>query len=124
MNDFDRRLRDALGGQPAMGDKAEALKKEAMRMFENKLLVAKILTWVSIGLSTVGFVVAMVGFMSATLAREYVIYGIIFFAAMELQVLMKLWFWIIHSRITIQKELKEIQLQLAEHMAAEKKAEG
>jgi hypothetical protein len=117
MSDFETWLHEALGEGGPSGTSNEALKQEAMRMFDRKLMIAKILTWVAIGLSTAGFIASAVGFFFATSIKECFVWGIIFFSAMELQVLMKLWFWIVHTRISIQKDLKEIQLQLAEHMA-------
>jgi hypothetical protein len=31
----------------------------------------------------------------------------------ESTVLMKLWYWVVHTRISVQKDLKEVQIQLA-----------
>ncbi|KPK65757.1 MAG: hypothetical protein AMK73_02050 [Planctomycetes bacterium SM23_32] len=45
-------------------------------------------------------------------------YAVLILIMYEGTILMKLWAWVVHTRITLQKELAEIRLLLAELMEA------
>jgi hypothetical protein len=122
MDDFENLLANSLRGGPRPdAGRGEIARKEALRMFENKILIAKVLTWIAIAVSLglmIGGAVAISGGRS-----DGLFIGLLFiYCGVELQVLMKLWFWIVHSRITIQKDLKELEMRLMERLpsAAEK----
>jgi hypothetical protein len=115
--ELDNRLHEALaGGQPAAA-RSEEIKKEALRMFDHKMTIIKIWAWVGIAVSCVFMLGGVVIVALAGNNIQGQVGGALLFATgLSLEVLMKLWFWIVHSRLSIQKDLAEIRAQLAEHI--------
>jgi hypothetical protein len=122
MDDFENLLASSLreGPRPDAG-RGEIARKEALRMFENKILIVKVLTWIAIAVS-LGLMIGGAVAISGGKIDGMLIGLLFFYVGVELQLLMKLWFWIVHSRITIQKDLKELEMRLMERLppAAEK----
>jgi hypothetical protein len=55
-----------------------------------------------------------IGLRSATDTRGMLLWVIFFMIGFNSTILMKLWYWVVHTRINLQKDLKQIQLQIAE----------
>jgi hypothetical protein len=122
MDDIDNLLASSLRGGPRPdAGRGEIARKEALRMFENKILIAKVLTWIAIAVS-LGLMIGGAFAISGGRTDGLIIGLLFIYCGVELQLLMKLWFWIVHSRITIQKDLKELEMRLMERLppAAEK----
>jgi len=116
MDEFENLLARSLreGPRPDAG-RGEIARKEALRMFENKILLAKVLVWIAIALS-LAFAICGAVLISDGSTDGLVIGLLLIYVGVQLQLLMKLWYWIIHSRITIQKDLKELEMRLMERL--------
>ncbi|MCX5676283.1 MAG: hypothetical protein NTX87_14870 [Planctomycetota bacterium] len=117
MDEFENLLARSLreGPRPDAG-KHEAARKEALQMFEHKIRVITIYTWIAIAVSTAMILGGVAGILAAPSAQQTVMFAVLFFCGVELQVLMKLWYWTVHSRITLQKDLKEFEMRLMERL--------
>jgi len=124
MNEPNEDIRSMLGGVPQYdARRGETVKKEVLAMFDRKIFWAKVLAW---GMIAVETVVAFVGFLGMVDMLEtsslsgsqdvkwMILYAALAIAGIEGLTLAKLWYWQVHSRVTIQRELKEMQVQMAE----------
>jgi hypothetical protein len=55
-----------------------------------------------------------IGLRYAGNTKEMLSWVIFFMISFNSTILMKLWFWVVHTRINLQKELKQLQLQIVE----------
>lgn len=116
MIDFEKELKEVLEKN---GDfdiaKSETLRKEMVQMWCDKNLQrVKIVFWIfylaSIGMMVGGYI----GLRSAGNTRDMLSWVIFFMIGFNSTILMKLWYWVVHTRINLQKDLKELQLQIAD----------
>lgn len=126
MIDFEKELKEVLQKN---GDfdtsKSEKLRKEIVRMWCDKnLRRIKIVYWIfflaSLGMMAAGYI----GLRSAENTRDMLSWVIFFMIGFNSTILMKLWFWVVHTRINLQKDLKELQLQIAGSAGADKNKEN
>jgi hypothetical protein len=112
---LDKRLHEALAGGHPPAARSETIKKEALRMFDQKMKIVRIYTWVGIVFSCV----LMIGglfmmFCNGNNPRGLAAGALLFASGLAMQVLMKLWYWVVHSRLIIQKDLADLKAQVAE----------
>jgi hypothetical protein len=116
MINFEKELKEALEKN---GDfdvaKSETLRKEIVQMwYDENLRRAKLVFWIffllCLGMMGAGYI----GLRSATDTRGMLLWVIFFMIGFNSTILMKLWYWVVHTRINLQKDLKQIQLQIAE----------
>lgn len=129
MDEFEKKLRKALSNDAYFDSiKDETCKKEVIKMFDEKLNRARILTWVSLVFFTGLAVFALLSFivypstnLDGTIHVKNMLLNIflalIFF---EATVLVKLWYWVVNTKISVLKEIKQLQLQIAELISKEK----
>ncbi len=115
MSEFDRELSEALRSNGRLEpERAETLRKEAVRMFDRKLTVVKYVTW---GFIVFFAVVLLLGTRQLWVSKtpKAMFFGLV---AVVLggqgQVLIKLWYWTVNTKLNLLKELKQLQLQVAE----------
>jgi len=97
-------------------------------MFQKKLKTARIITWVGIGIGGVLEVTGLVGLVLsmffANTIRPMVLFGVIALSGGQFHLLAKLWYWIVNSKLNMLKEIKQLQLQIAELTGKEPPAEN
>ncbi len=122
MNDFDQQLRQLLRdvGRPS-ADQSEALRKEMVHMYEDKLKkverYARNWIWITAAVCGVGGV--LIGLGAAKSTTLVILGAAAFIVAIELQTLVKLWYWQMNTKLSLLKEMKELRLQLAERQEKE-----
>ena len=95
--------------------KSEALRKEIIQMWCDKnVLRVKLVFWIFFMLSIGMMVGGYIGLRSAGNTRDMLSWVVFFMIGFNSTILMKLWYWVVHTRINLQKELKQLQLQIAE----------
>ena len=115
MGEFDKELRDVLLGEGYYnGRKADALKQEQIGKLDRKLRLATRLTYATLAACVAFGVFSYFQFSRAAEVRSMIGYAVLMLIMYESTVLMKLWYWIVHTRVNVQKDLKEVQLQFAE----------
>ena len=120
MDEFEARIGDALAETSKLdADKVDALKKEIVQMFEDKLkkvyryarlwrMVCVLMMAVSAALFGVAASFGIRGIWGMVAASVF------YLVAGQLMVTVKLWYWIMNNKLSVLKELKELQLQIAE----------
>lgn len=124
MIDFEKELKEVLEKN---GDfdvaKSETIRKEMTQMWYDKSLRrTKLIFWIyfllSLGMMAGGYI----GLRFATDTKGMLSWVIFFMIGFNSTILMKLWYWVVSTRINLQKDLKELQLQIAEFSGADKQA--
>lgn len=115
MPKFEDDVRQALSEEATFDrERAQKVKEEAAKMFGAKLARVERVTWAYLaGCAALG-VFAGVRFFSGAATKELIIYGVLFLLAIETQVLIKLWYWIMNSKLGVLKELKQMRLEAGE----------
>jgi hypothetical protein len=95
--------------------KSETLRKELIQMWCDKNLQrTKLVYWIffllSLGMMGGGYI----GLRSAGNTRGMILWAIFLMIGFNSTILMKLWYWVVDAKLNIQKEVKQLQLQIAE----------
>ncbi|UCG47088.1 MAG: hypothetical protein JSU94_16510 [Phycisphaerales bacterium] len=118
MADLEDKLSSVLGQTGGFdNEKAQAFKREVSNMFDERLKKYRRLTWICLivfALVTVGAIEVMV-FASST--KILIVCAVIILGVGQLEVLMKLWYWIMNCKLKVLKEVKNLELQIAELQA-------
>jgi len=127
MNESNEDIRRILDGVPEYdARRGEAVRKEVLAMFDRKIFWAKVLAWGMIAIDAVLVVVGCLGMLRTLEAQPgsepgdlkwMIVYAVLTIVGVEGLTLAKLWYWQVHSRINIQRDIKEMQVQMAQ-MAA------
>jgi ABC-type sugar transport system permease subunit len=119
MINFEKELKEVLEKN---GDfdvvKSETLRKGIVQMFEDKLKKVKLWTWafllIDVVIIAVGVSSLLVNLLITKNTNAVIVSAIVVLVAHEGTVLIKLWYWILNSKYEVLKELKQLQLQIAE----------
>ena len=105
--------------------KSETLRKEIVQMWCDKnLLRAKLVLWIFLLLSIGMMVGGYIGLRSAGNTRGMILWAIFLMIGFNSTILMKLWYWVVDAKLNIQKEVKQLQLQIAELAGKEQPSEN
>ncbi len=105
--------------------KSETLRKEIVQMWCDKnLLRAKLVLWIFLLLSIGMMVGGYIGLRSAGNTRGMILWAIFLMIGFNSTILMKLWYWVVDAKLNIQKEIKQLQLQIAELTGKERPIEN
>jgi len=116
MDNFEKELKIVLEKN---GDfdaaRSEALRKEIVQMWCDKnLLRVKIVFWIffllCLGMMAAGYI----GLRRAEDTRGIILWAIFFMLGFNSTILMKLWYWVVNTKLNVLKEMKQLQLQVAE----------
>ncbi len=105
--------------------KSETLRKELIQMWCDKnLRRAKLVFWIffllCLGMMAGGYI----GLRSAGNTKEMLSWVIFFMIGFNSTILMKLWYWVVDAKLNVQKEVKQLQLQIAELTDKEQPSEN
>jgi len=115
MNDFDKEIGNALRkGNHFDSKRGEKLRKEIIQMFDEKLKKVERITWMWIVGTVIVAMMAGSGFSIARDTQGLILFAGLFFIAILTQVLIKLWYWIMNCKLSVLKEIKQLELQVAE----------
>ncbi len=126
MIDFEKELKKVLEKN---GDfkaaKGEALRKEMVQMlYDTNLRKAKIVFWIyflaSIGMMIGGYI----GLRFATDTKGMLCWVLFFMIGFNSTILMKLWYWAVDNKLSVLKEIKQLQLQVTEDAGKKPPAES
>ena len=115
MDEFDRQLKQTLSGDERFdARRSDALRKDVARMYDDKLRTYKWITWGFLALATIEMMVLAGAFFVVDNTKLLLGFAVLFLVAYESTVLMKLWYWTMNVKMSTLKEMKELQLQVAE----------
>jgi hypothetical protein len=97
---------------------AEHIREESAERFRNKLRTTKIVTWAFLAFDVVGMIAAANVWARVSDVRYMVAAAVLFLLFFEGTSLIKLWYWVVHTRVTLQHEMKELQLQVSQTLTA------
>jgi hypothetical protein len=105
--------------------KSETLRKELIQMWCDKNLQrTKLVYWIFFLLSLGMMVGGYIGLRSAGNTRGMILWAIFLMIGFNSTILMKLWYWVVDAKLNIQKEVKQLQLQIAELAGKNQPAEN
>ena len=126
MDNLEQELKKALKKNGDFDiDKSETLRKETVQMWYSKnLRKTKTIFWIfylcSIGMMIVGYI----GLRTAASTVGMLSWVLFFMIGFNSTILMKLWYWVIDTKLSVLKEMKQLQLQIAEQTSRERPAEN
>ncbi len=99
-------------------DKARARRKEIEQMilqkYEFDMFKVKVIFWICfvlcLGMMAGGFI----GLRSAGDTKSMLCWVIFFMIGFNSTILMKLWYWVVDTKLKVLKEMKQLQLQIAD----------
>ncbi len=116
MDNLEQELKKALKKNGDFDiDKSETLRKEIVQMWYSKnLRKTKIIFWIfylcSIGMMIGGYI----GLRTADNTVGMLSWVLFFMIGFNSTILMKLWYWVIDTKLSVLKEMKQLQLQITE----------
>jgi hypothetical protein len=113
MSEFDNHLGRALNGdaQPDPG-KIDEMREKAANVFKQRLWMAGYLYTIFMVFCMVVIVFASLQFGRAMDVKEMILFAVLLLAMFEGTVLMKLWYWGLHSHINTMREIKRLQFRV------------
>lgn len=117
MNDFERQFRDWMRKAPRPDpQRSQTFREEVIHNYDEKLKkVERYAWWWLLGIIA-GFAVSgtMMG-RGAASSLPLLIYGGVFFLLVgQLNVLIKLWYWMMNVKLNVLREIQDLRLQLLE----------
>ena len=115
MEPFELKLKHALTRtDPIPAAELQALNDHIVRTFARKQESFSCLTAAYLVVMTVLIIALLALFICTPDLKQCLLYGIGILILFEGTVLMKLWFWVMHGKIAIVREIKLLQLAVAE----------
>jgi membrane protein insertase Oxa1/YidC/SpoIIIJ len=115
MDDFDRKLSDALKIESRYdGASGKEMSSMAGGIFDRNIATAKAWTWAFLAFETVCMIVLFWAIFFVQDVKWVVVLAALLIMSYATTILMKLWFWIVHTRIKLQEDMRALQLQIAE----------
>jgi hypothetical protein len=121
MFSFEKELREILGRNGKFDSiRSETLRKEIVQMWYDKnMRRVKFVFWIyflaSIGMMIGGYI----GLRLAADTKGMLSWVLFFMIGFNSTILMKLWYWVVNTKLGVLKEIKELQLQITEHAGKE-----
>lgn len=94
-------------------EKAKRAGETAVAQYASGLKKTERMLWIYLLVCVVIAVLAFDGFMFSADNKALLGCGIAFLVAVETTILMKLWYWIVNVKLTLQKEIRQGQVQAA-----------
>ena len=124
MSDFDDKLRRALeNGKPIEFDREETLRQMMVQTFRSKLRWMVVFLWVEGVAVCVAAVWAGVGLYRAQETKQVIVYATALIISAIFFMLVKVVGWQWMSKYSLMREIKRLELQIAE-LAKEKRPEN
>ena len=118
MSTQDDPLKKALQDADAAGDfgpsQEETFRQMLAGTFRNQPRWMTLIAWVYILLFTAVAVVAAVQFFDAEAVRGQILWTTVFLVSGMIVMMLKMWFWMIMNRNRILREVKRLELRIAE----------
>jgi small-conductance mechanosensitive channel len=113
MDEFEKKLTNSLGTDGFDAEKNDVVTREIGKMYDKKMKKLKIECWLRLAAAVAITVYGALGIKYNT--GWYVTWAL--FTALvgfNSVVVIILWYWQVHARLTVLKEIKQLQLQIAE----------
>ncbi len=122
MKDFEKDVQDALAaGGPSGGDREQSLWEMVAGTFRGRNRWMTILVWVWMWVLVACGVVAAVQFFRVGGLADKLMYATLFVVATFAVGMMKMWYWMLMNRNSVLREIKRLELRIAELQATVEK---
>lgn len=113
MDEFEKKLTNSLSADGFNAEKSDVVTREIGKMYDKKMKKLKIECWLRLAAAVAITVYGALGIKYNT--GWYVTWAL-FTAIVGFNsvVAIILWYWQVHARLTVLKEIKQLQLQIAE----------
>jgi len=120
MDNLENQLKKKLKTEPGFDpDKGQFKQKETIQMklffeqFTNNIKYIRTIYWIFLLLCVVVTCAGLAGMQQNT--GRYIYFGLFMaLVGYNSTILMKLWYWVLKSKLDVLKEIKQLQLQIAE----------
>lgn len=114
MNNLENKLKKTLKSEPGFDpDKGQFKQKETVQMFYDNMRNVKIVFWIFMLISLAILITGAFGILHNT--GRYTTWALfVALVGFNSTILLKLWYWIMSSKLSLLKEIKQLQLQIAE----------
>lgn len=128
MSDIEKELRKVLKANGDFdADKTKARRKEIEQMilqkYEFDMFKVKVVFWIFFVLCLGMMAGGYIGLRSAGNTKSMLSWVIFFMIGFNSTILMKLWYWVVDTKLKVLKEVKQLQLQIAELAGKETSSE-
>lgn len=129
MDKLEKQLKQVLGKNGLFeADKSKTLRKEMKQMifqkFEGDMSRVKVVFWIFLVISAAMMVGGMLFINHEKGTRGMIFAAVITLIGYNSTILMKLWYWVVSTKLNILKEIKQLQLQIAELTGKEQPSEN
>jgi hypothetical protein len=116
MINFEKELKEVLEKNGDFDSaKSETLRKEIVQMqYDKNVRKTKIIFWIYFLLSIGMMIGGYIGLRLAADTKGMLSWVIFFMIGFNSTILMKLWYWVVDTKLNVLKEVKQLQLQIAE----------
>ncbi|MGW8256294.1 MAG: hypothetical protein ACWGMZ_02290 [Thermoguttaceae bacterium] len=112
MNEHENELKRALVENGRFdAERAKQLSEAAVSHYVNGLKKTERVLWIYLIVCVTIMAFSCDIFLFATSNKMMIGSGIMFLVALETTILMKLWYWIVNTKLTLQKEIRQWQVQ-------------
>ncbi|HUW62402.1 MAG TPA: DUF6768 family protein [Candidatus Bathyarchaeia archaeon] len=113
--DMNKAYHRILFDKNAPGEDPDAAAREKLHHeFSRKRNIVMWITWGFLFFEGAMMVALMLVFVLESNTKTLIALAALFIASFETTVLMKLWYWIVHTRLLLVREIKEMRLELAD----------
>jgi len=128
MSDIEKELKKVLKANGRFdADKNAARRKEIEQMifqkYETDIFKVKVVFWIFFVLSLGMMAGGYIGLRFAGDTRGMLNWVLLFMIGFNSTILMKLWYWVVDTKLNVLKEMKQLQLQVAELSGKESPSE-
>jgi hypothetical protein len=107
---------NSAGRQPAGGfdpERASRLRAQALETFQgqSRKITRYLYVWLLICLAFA--CLAMVLFAASTDVKSCILYGVLFLVMIESTILIKLWYWVVNTKLAVLRQVKLLRMDLA-----------
>ncbi len=119
MDKLEKELTELLGNESGFaGSIDESTRKEMAQMifqkFESDMSKVKVVFWIFLVMGVATMVGGMIFLIHAKGTKWMLFAAVIALMGYNSTILMKLWYWVVSTKLGILKEIKQLQLQVAE----------
>ena len=119
--DMNKAYHRILFDKNAPGEDPDAAARERLHHeFSRKRNIVMWITWGFLFFEGAMMVALMLVFVAESNTKTLIALAALFIVSFEVTVLMKLWYWVVNTRLLLVREVKEMRLELAELAARQK----
>ena len=128
MSDIEKELKNVLKANGDFdADKNAARRKEIEQMifqkYESDMFKVKVVFWIFFALSLGMMAGGYIGLRYAEDTRGMLNWVLLFMIGFNSTILMKLWYWVVDTKLNVLKEMKQLQLQVSDLSGKEPSSE-